>query len=141
MINSLKNNNITNLIPQKHPFVMIDELVDFASRELTAGLCIKSDNIFVKDSTFTEPGLIEHMAQSVALHTGCEFFLKNKPAPTGYIGSIKTVNIFKLPKVSDKLQTQIKVLQEFMGITLVDISVKLNNQEIANSQMKTVIAK
>ena len=38
---------------------------------------------------FVESGIIEHMAQSVALHTGYQFYLRKEQAPTGYIGSIK----------------------------------------------------
>jgi hypothetical protein len=81
------------------------------------------------------------MAQSVALHTGYQFFLKNETAPTGYIGSIKEIEIKKLPKVNDTIQSTITILQEFAGITLVDIVTYLNNEEIANGQMKTVLAK
>lgn len=141
MPDSLKNINIYNLIPQKHPFVMVDDLLHFTPTEVEAGLSIKPNNIFVKNNIFTEPGLIEHMAQSVALHTGYDFYLKKQPAPTGYIGSIKSINIFKLPNLSDTIKTKVTILQEFMGITLVQISVFLNNEEIANGQMKTVIAK
>lgn len=118
---------------------MVDELIDFSATQIKAGLSITSDNIFIKENIFTEPGLIEHMAQSVALHTGYDYYLKNQPAPTGYIGSIKSISIKKLPKISDHLKTQITILQEFMGVTLVDISVSLDGEEIANGQMKTVI--
>ena len=109
---------VGNLIPQKFP----------------------ESNIFTVNSTFQEAGLIEHMAQSVALYTGYQFFLKKEPAPTGYIGSIKSIEIFELPKLNDNLVTKVIVLQEFAGITLVDISVLLNEVEIARGQMKTVLA-
>lgn len=141
MSNCLQNIDVTTLIPQKAPFVMVDKLYSFTTTEVKAGLTVTNDNIFVKNNIFTEPGLIEHMAQSVAIHTGYDFFLKKEATPTGYIGSIKTINIFKLPKLADTLKTKVTILQEFMGITLVDISVSLNNQEIANGQMKTVIVK
>ena len=81
------------------------------------------------------------MAQSVALHTGYQFFLKNEIAPTGYIGSIKDIEIKKLPQINNTIQSNITILQEFGGITLVDIVTFLNNEEIASGQMKTVLAK
>lgn len=140
MTNKYKNINVEALIPQKKPFVMVDKLLHFTSTEVEAGLTITNTNIFVKDNIFTEPGLIEHMAQSVALHTGYDYFLKEKPAPVGYIGSIKSINISELPKVSDRLKTKVTIVQEFMNITLVDISVTVNNKVIAYGQMKTVIA-
>lgn len=131
---------VENLIPQKFPFVMIDKLISFSENEVIAGLTIPSENIFVADAIFQESGLIEHMAQSVALFTGYQFFLKNEPAPTGYIGSIKSIEIFQLPQLGDDVATTVTILQEFMGVTLVDISTKLNNVEIARGQMKTVLA-
>ncbi|HEU0124740.1 MAG TPA: hypothetical protein VFQ56_00410, partial [Flavobacterium sp.] len=105
------------------------------------GLKIQSDNIFTVENTFLEAGLIEHMAQSVALHTGYQYFLRNETAPTGYIGSIKEIEIKKLPQLNDTIQSEVTILQEFAGITLVDIVTFLNNEEIARGQMKTVLAK
>jgi len=132
---------VESLIPQKTPFVMVDKLLYFAENAITAGLTIPAGNIFVKDGRFTEPGIIEHMAQSVALYTGYQFYLKQEPAPTGYIGSIKEVTVLNLPFTGDELITEVNVLQEFMGITLVDIVTRCNDTEIAKSQMKTVLAK
>lgn len=132
--------NVSELIPQKAPFVMVDKLLSFSEEEITAGITVEANNIFVKNNIFTEPGLIEHMAQSVALHTGCQYKLKNEPAPVGYIGSVKSVEIHQLPKLNDELVTKVTILHEIMGVTLVNISVSLHNKEIAKGQMKTVIA-
>nr|WP_198999589.1 hypothetical protein [Flavobacterium sp. ASV13] len=137
----LEKQDVENLLPQKFPFVMVDKMYSFSETTLVSGLKIKSDNIFFDNDTFLEAGLIEHMAQSVALHTGYQFFLKNETAPTGYIGSIKEIEIKKLPKINDTIQSTITILQEFAGITLVDIVTHLDNEEIANGQMKTVLAK
>lgn len=138
---SLEKEMVENLLPQKFPFVMVDAMHSYTETSLVSGLKIQSDNIFAVENTFLEAGLIEHMAQSVALHTGYQFFLKNEIAPTGYIGSIKEIEIKKLPKVNDNIQSEVTILQEFAGITLVDIVTTLNNEEIARGQMKTVLAK
>ncbi|QSW91249.1 MULTISPECIES: hypothetical protein [Flavobacterium] len=137
----LEKNAVENLLPQKFPFVMVDSMFSYSETSLVSGFSIKSDNIFFEDDTFLEAGLIEHMAQSVALHTGYQFFLKNETAPTGYIGSIKEIQIKKLPKINDSIQSTVTILQEFAGITLVDVVTTLNNEEIASGQMKTVLAK
>ena len=136
----LDKNFVENLIPQKFPFVMVDKLIDFKENEIVVGLTVPENNIFVKDAVFQESGLIEHMAQSVALYTGYQFYLKQQPAPVGYIGSIKSIEIIQLPKLNDEIETIVTVLHEFMGVTLVDISSKLNGVEIAKGQMKTVLA-
>lgn len=137
----LDKEQVESLIPQKAPFVMVDKLFSFKENEISAGLLIPADNIFTENGHFAESGIIEHMAQTVALYTGYQFYLKNEPAPTGYIGSIKEVKIISLPLVGDELVTEANVLQEFMGITLVNIVTKCNGIEIATGQMKTVLAK
>ena len=132
---------VEKLLPQKFPFVMVDKMFSYTEISLVSGLKIQEDNIFHQNGTFLESGLIEHMAQSVALHTGYQFFLKQEEAPTGYIGSIKEVEIIRLPKLNEEIQSTVTILQEFAGITLVDIVSKINDDIIATSQMKTVLAK
>jgi len=131
---------VENLLPQKFPFVMVDKLYDYTESSLVSGLSVKNDNIFFDGRKFTEPGLVEHMAQSVALHTGYQFFLKKEPAPTGYIGAIKEIQISDLPKLGDEILTSVTILHEFAGITLVDIVTNLNDVKIASGQMKTILA-
>jgi len=135
-----QNQAVQDLIPQKFPFVMVDKLYSFSQDQLVAGLHVSEANIFTVDGTFRESGLIEHMAQSVALHTGYQFFLKQEAAPTGYIGSVSALTISDLPKNGDEIVTTVAILQEFGGITMVEISSSVNGSEIARGQMKTVIA-
>lgn len=132
---------ILKLIPQRAPIVMVDSLLYFDKNKVKSGLTITANNLFVDQETLTEPGLIEHMAQTVALYTGYHFYIKNIPAPEGYIGAIKNVNIIQLPKVNNTLETEVKILQEVMGVTLVEGTTYLNGETIMTAQMKTVLKK
>ncbi|NUY81377.1 hypothetical protein HUK80_10750 [Flavobacterium sp. MAH-1] len=132
---------VGQLIPQKFPFVMVDKLFSFTESQVESGLLVSDDNIFTIEGTFRESGLIEHMAQSVALHTGYKFFLKQEPAPTGYIGSVSSLQISQLPKTGDEIRTSVNIIQEFGDITMVEITSFVNGSEIAKGQMKTVLAK
>lgn len=132
---------VESLIPQKAPFIMVDKLIFFSEEKVVSGLTVSEENIFTNNARFTAPGLIEHMAQTVALYTGYQYFLKKLPAPVGYIGAIKKVEIFELPKVSDELVTTVEILHDIMGVTLVQINTLRNGVVIASSEMKTVIAK
>ena len=132
---------LEKLIPQKKPFVMVDQLFAYAEDNLVSGFQILEDNIFSENGYFSESGIIEHMAQSVALHTGYTFFLRQEETPTGYIGSMKDIAIIMLPKVGTQLLTTVKIIQEFMGITLVEINVHQDDSVIATGSMKTVLAK
>ncbi len=130
---------VENLIPQKFPFVMVNSISEYSEEHLVSGFTIKEENIFVHEGVFQASGLIEHQAQSVALHTGYKFYLLGKEAPTGYIGAIKTFQAETLPKIGDQLVSEVKIINEMMGVTLVQISTKINNQVIATSEMKTVV--
>lgn len=133
--------NIENLIPQKTPFVMVDSLLGFSDTNVVSSFKISESNIFFENQTFSEAGLVENMAQTVALHTGYDYFLKGQPAPTGYIGSIKEIQILRLPKLDEIINTEAHILQEFMGVTLVEITVSnAKKEKIASGIMKTVIA-
>ncbi|MCD6544095.1 MAG: hypothetical protein J7K34_06265 [Flavobacteriaceae bacterium] len=131
---------VKELIPQKAPFVMVDELLLFTQENLRSRFKIDATNLFVENNLFVESGIIENMAQTVALHTGYQFFLLDKVAPTGYLGSIKNVEIIRLPKTGESIETTIEIIQEFMGVTLVDVVVYSDKEIIAKSQMKTVLA-
>ena len=131
---------ILRLIPQKEPFVMVDTLFEYTELTGVTGFLVTGDNILVEDEKLSEAGLIEHMAQSMSLHRGYQGKLSglNKPK-TGFIGSIKTVEIHQLPQVGEKIKTYVEILNEVMNVTLV--SAKTENERgelIAASEMKTV---
>lgn len=130
---------VESLIPQRAPFVMVQELSEYSENHLISGFEIHEDNLFVQDGVFQASGLIEHQAQSVALHTGYKYYLLGKDAPTGYIGAIKSFEAEILPKTGDQLKSEVTILNEVMGVTLVDIVTKLNGEVIAKSQMKTAV--
>lgn len=133
--------DISHLIPQKTPFVMVDTLLDFSADKIVSSFTILDTNLFIKDNYFLESGIIENLAQTVALHTGYDFFLKGEQAPTGYIGSIKKVEVNKLPKLNETITTEATILHEFMGVTMVEVKAfNQDKEEIAFAQMKTVIA-
>jgi len=132
-------NFVESLIPQRFPFVMVDSIAEYSESHLISGFRPTEENIFIQDGTFQASGLLEHQAQSVALHTGYKFYLSGKDAPTGYIGAIKSFEVITLPKLGDQLTSEVSILNEMMGVTLVDVITKINDEVIAKSQMKTVV--
>ncbi|WP_405206169.1 hypothetical protein [Aquimarina sp. LLG6339-5] len=134
---------IKKLIPQKDPFVMIDKLLYFDAEKVISGLKVTSDNILTSGEYLTEGGLIENMAQSIALHRGYRGYInrgKDDKPKTGFIGSIKHATINSLPKIGTELVTTVEIVAEIMQVSLVQIEV--NDPEgnlIASSEMKTII--
>lgn len=144
-MNLLKNtitdyNLLITLIPQKKPFIMVDSLRFYNEKKVISGLKLSAENILSTKTYFSEAGLIENMAQTIALHTGYKYYLKEQPAPTGYIGAIKKVEIFKLPLISEELITTVEILHDIMNVTLVTAMVMCKNKTIASCEMKTALA-
>ena len=120
---------------------MVDTLLGFSCENIISSFKIIETNIFYKNQTLSEVGLIENMAQTVALHTGYDYFLKGEPTPMGYIGSIKEIQILMLPQLDEVIITEVRILQEFMGVTLVEITISnTKKKKIASCTMKTVMA-
>ncbi|HLV23281.1 MAG TPA: hypothetical protein VKY36_00695 [Moheibacter sp.] len=134
--------SIIKLIPQRNPFVLVDSIYEHGDDEILSGFRIPRNHILVDSlGNFSEAGIIEHFAQSIALHQGYDFYLKNEPAPVGYIGSIKNIEIHQLPKAGQEIKTRIKILQQILGVTMVRGEVYLDNSVIANGEMRTIIAR
>lgn len=132
---------IYQCIPQRPPMVMVDGLLEYHVECIVATFTVNPDNIFLKNEYLQETGIIEHMAQSVALHTGFGYYLRREQAPIGYIGSISNLEIYQCPKVHQQIKSEVTILQEFSGVTLVEITSKVEQTIIATGQMKTVVAK
>ena len=132
--------SVISLIPQRPPMVMVDALLSYTATTGAAGLTIAADNLFVQNGQLQEAGVVEHMAQSIALHKGDHYYLQHQPAPMGYIGSIKRMNIYVLPEVGAILTTELNIIQEFMGVTLVKVWTTAGGVLVAEGEMKTVIA-
>lgn len=135
-----ESTKILQLIPQRPPFVMVDSLTEYSPLTGKMEFTIPEDNILVQNGRFSEPGLMEHMAQSMSLHRGYRGFLAGLEKPqTGFIGAIKSVEIFELPKAGTRLITYVQILQEVMMVTLV--TAKTYDDQgtmVACSEMKTV---
>lgn len=132
---------LLRLIPQRKPFVMVDKLLYYSEKKIVSGFKIPEGNILTKESHFSAPGLIENMAQTIALHTGYKFYLKQRPAPTGYIGAIKTAEVMEIPEILQELTTTVEILHDIMNVTLVEAKVECEGKVIARSEMKTALAK
>ncbi len=133
---------ISKLIPQQPPFVLVDKLIEFGDDRIVSGFEVPKTHVLVnRDGFLTEAGVVEHFAQTIALHQGYDYFLRGMDPPVGYIGSIKDFEIVRLPRVGEELRTSLQILQRLFGVTLVRGEVKLHEQIIAIGEMRTVIAK
>ena len=129
------NYNIIDLIPQRPPMVMIDQL-ELCTIDITiTNFTIKADNIFCKDGLFNEPGLIENIAQTAAARAGYIAKQKNEEPVVGFIGSVKRLKINSLPKVGSQITTSVESLHDIGNVSIVKGVIKQNNEVIAECEM------
>jgi predicted hotdog family 3-hydroxylacyl-ACP dehydratase len=132
---------ITDFIPQRSPFVMVDQLIAQDKTKATSSFEIKEDNILVEENQLTVSGLLENIAQTAAANVGYECMLTNQNVPIGFIGAISKVKVMQLPKVNSSIETTIEVKHEIFDITLIEGEVKQNGEILISCQMKIMLMK
>ncbi len=132
-------NSIASLIPQRAPFVMIDELLQSDDKISRSRLQIRDENIFVENGLLQEAGLLENIAQTAAARAGYAAISNNEPVKLGYIGAVKNFEVFLLPNTSEVLETEIEITNQIFDVTLIKGSIHCKGQLIARCEMKIFI--
>lgn len=132
---------VTELLPQRPPFVMIDCLTGFSETTTETRLTVRDDNVLVQDGRLSVYGLVENIAQTCAARLGYASYILHKPVRIGFIGAVRGCKIKRLPLVGEMLETRIEVKEEIFGLTLVDAAVRLDGEVIAETQMKIALEK
>ena len=133
--------DILSLIPQKPPFVMVDELLFSDDDHTKTSFTVAANNVFVIDGAFSEAGLMENMAQTAAAGAGNMARIEDRPIDIGYIGAVKNLEVFELPVVNDELVTEVKVETRLLNIAVVTGKVWRNDTLVAKCEMKIFINK
>ncbi|MDI1356461.1 MAG: 3-hydroxyacyl-ACP dehydratase [bacterium] len=128
-------------IPQKAPMVMIDTIEQCEGVTTKTSFRIDANTIFVKDGILHEPGIIENIAQTAAAKAGYEVKKMGKEPLIGFIGAVKDLKIFALPKINDVLETTVVIKTEVMDVTIIDGFSYCNGEKIAECEMKIFIQK
>ncbi|MEJ0102345.1 MAG: 3-hydroxyacyl-ACP dehydratase [Bacteroidota bacterium] len=133
--------DILPFIPQRAPFVMIDNLVGCDEQSARTTLQVRDDNFFVKDGVLTEPALVENIAQTAAVRIGYICSRENKPVPIGYIAAIQNLVINELPKAGSVLETEIIIQNQVMNVTIISGIVRAGDRIMASCEMKIFVSK
>ena len=133
--------DIKQLIPQRDPIMMVDSLTDVEGDVCHTALLVRESNFFIEadDRLMSEPGLIEHIAQSASAFAGYRYVQQGKPAPVGYIGEVKKFRCHRRPAIGELLETTITMGAEVNGITIITGEVKVGNEVVADTQMKIFV--
>ncbi len=133
--------NAAAFIPQRHPFVFVDELHFADETKSIARFKITPDNLFARRGYFSTPGMVESMAQTAAAGTGYLYSRMNRPVPVGYIGAVQKLEITGWPPVNAEINIEIKLITHILQVSLVTGVVSYEGKAIASCEMKIFIRK
>jgi len=137
----IAQDNITTIIPQRPPFVMIDQLVSCNETGSDTTFLIKADNILVDGGELSEAGITENIAQTAAAGLGYMMLKNNTSIVIGYIAAIKNLEIFSQPKIGNVIATNVTITNQVFDVTIITGTVKCDNQMLAKCEMKIYLTK
>ncbi len=130
---------ITNIIPQRPPMVMIDQLVEIDPVSATSTFHILPENIFIENGKFAEPGLIENIAQTAAAMVGQQCAINEVPVPIGFIAAVKNLTINFIPDVLSSIATKVTVTNTVMNFTIIEGKIMQSGKLVCSCEMKILI--
>lgn len=137
----ISKENITSIIPQRAPFVMIDSLLDANETGFNTEFKITADNLFLENGILSESSLIENIAQTCAAGFGyLNSLIEGGEPKLGFIGAVTQVQVIESAKLNDVIETAVQILSTFDTIHLVEGTAKSNGTVLLSCQMKIVLA-
>ena len=137
----IEKENIARFIPQRNPFVMIDNLIAADEKGFESTFEINSDNLFLENEVLSESALVENIAQTCAAGFGYVNSLKGEgEGQLGFIGAVSRLTVDSLPLNGANISTKIEILNTFDNIHLIQGSAYSNEEKLIECQMKIVIA-
>jgi len=130
-------NTITDLIPQRSPFIFVDNIFNIEENSFETCFTVPVDGILVKNSCLTESAIVEHVAQSMAAYMG--YTNKSCPIRIGVLGAIKHFIIYQKPHTGDILHTKIVILNRVFSTILLHAKVQQDQTLLAEGEMKVVV--
>lgn len=124
MTSIVSKEDILSYIPQQPPFSMVDTLESITDKTATSTFTILDSNVLCSDGILRESGLVENMAQTIALYAGYGAKQSEGEPPIGYIAGIKNLKISGHPKVGDTITTEIEIVNEVMNIQIAEAKAK-----------------
>lgn len=134
-----KKANIQQLIPQRAPFVMVDQIKFCSENEIVTLFTVDPGNVLCEGGMLTEAGLIENIAQTAAAKAGYESLKENKPVGLGYISAVKNLSVFSRPKTETLLETHVRVKTNIMNALVVTGEIKNQDTTVARCDLNVVL--
>lgn len=133
--------DIYDIIPQRQPMVMIDDIMECDTEITVTRFRIPHDCILVDNGLLTAEGMLENIAQTCAARIGFLNLQAGGNVKLGFIGGIKDFSVLQWPAAGDVIETRITVKEEIFGITLVEAEITGGDADvIAHTTMKIALS-
>lgn len=130
-----RGEDIKRLIPQREPFIMVDELEQRDDQTAVTALTVESSNYFLLyDGTLAETGMIEHIAQSCSALAGCRS--TGDHPPVGMIAEIKNFQCHRRPLLGERIETLVTFGFSFGNMTLAHGVSSVGDTQIVEMDLK-----
>ena len=126
---------IVDLIPQKEPMVQVSGILENSEKHFISQMKLSTENIFCTKGYYTEPGLIENIAQTAALKAGYLARQEEQQVKVGFIGAVKKMRICQLPKDDDMLKTIIRTINEIWNVSIISGEVFVGDKLMAEAEL------
>ena len=137
---ALRPIDVHALLPQQEPFVMVSRLVHLDGVRTICETDIHADNIFVEHGSFSASGLNESIAQTCAARMGyINKIMLKRDVQIGFIGAIRNLEVYALPKVGQRITIIVDVKEEVFGMTLASAVVKDSERVLVSTEIKIAV--
>ena len=127
--------DLIDLVPQRHPMIMIDRLTGAGDKSARGRLFIKAPNVFCFDGLFQEAGLIEFMGQTAAAFIGYLRLSEGKGIGSGFLAQVKDFRIKSLPTVNTEIYSEITISDDLLTYTIINGRIFQKDLVIAEGEL------
>lgn len=134
----ISKENIEFYIPQRAPFIMIDNLVEATNKMFKTDFRVLADNIFVEKGMLREFALVENIAQSSSAGLAITKMFAGEKNIEGFIGGISKLRLYDLPRVNDIIHTTVTLIAQLENMFLLKGENYVNGKKLLECEIKLV---
>ncbi len=134
--------SVVDQLPHKAPALMVDQLLAYHPAGAITSFLPKPENIYRDGDKLGLEGLIEHIAQSVALKKTMDALVEKRPPSKGYLASITELQISAAIPIGQTITTEIQILKDLgTAVKAQSVTYNLVGEVIGTSEMVFALAK
>ena len=132
--------NIEHYLPQKHPFIFVDKILDGNEKFCITSFSVEATNILLSGSQLSEAGILENVAQTCASHIGyAEIHIRHNPVKIGVVGTYKNFVIHRLPHIGENLHTHAEELENFDTLSIYTAKTMVGDEVVAEGEIHVAL--